>query len=81
VESSGDKESLDEDASKQGRIDAIDVDEEITLVNVQDEVVSNDADKEVFDVDVLDGEEMFVAEHKVAAKGVNDKVNVVKQRS
>nr|GEW79627.1 hypothetical protein [Tanacetum cinerariifolium] len=31
--------------------------EEITLVSVQDEVVSNDADKEMFDVDVLDGEE------------------------
>nr|GEU56865.1 hypothetical protein [Tanacetum cinerariifolium] len=49
VESSGDEESLDEDASKQGRIDAIDGDEEITLVNVQD-----DADKEMFDVNVLD---------------------------
>nr|GEY02674.1 hypothetical protein [Tanacetum cinerariifolium] len=28
--------------------------------SVQDEVVSNDADKEMFDVDVLGGEEMFV---------------------
>nr|GEU93236.1 hypothetical protein [Tanacetum cinerariifolium] len=51
-ESSGDEESLGEDASKQGRIDAY---EDITLVNVQD-----DADKEMFDVDVLGGEEMFV---------------------
>ncbi|GJS60721.1 uncharacterized mitochondrial protein-like protein [Tanacetum coccineum] len=40
VESSGDEESLGEDASKQGRINAIDADEEITLVSVQD-----DADK------------------------------------
>nr|GEV17676.1 putative ribonuclease H-like domain-containing protein [Tanacetum cinerariifolium] len=45
------------DASKQGRrIDAIDTDEDITLVSVQD-----DADKDMFDVDVLGGEEMFVA--------------------
>ncbi|GJY97410.1 putative ribonuclease H-like domain-containing protein [Tanacetum coccineum] len=43
-----------------GRIDAIDADEEITLVNVQD-----DADKEMFDVDALNGEEVFVAEQEV----------------
>nr|GEV37929.1 ribonuclease H-like domain-containing protein [Tanacetum cinerariifolium] len=42
VESSGDEESLGEDASKQGR--RIDVDEDITLVN--------DVDKEMFNVDV-----------------------------
>ncbi|GKA80950.1 ribonuclease H-like domain-containing protein [Tanacetum coccineum] len=42
VESSDDKESLSKDASKQGRINAIDADEEITLVSVQD-----DADKEI----------------------------------
>ncbi|GKB58169.1 hypothetical protein Tco_0914355 [Tanacetum coccineum] len=48
VESSGDEESLGEDASKQGRINAIDADEEITLVSVQD-----DADKEMFNVDAL----------------------------
>nr|GEX86991.1 hypothetical protein [Tanacetum cinerariifolium] len=54
VESSGDEESLGEDASKQERrIDAIDADEDITLVN--------DADNEMFDVDVLGSEEMFVA--------------------
>nr|GFA62193.1 hypothetical protein [Tanacetum cinerariifolium] len=48
-----DEESLGEDASKQGRrIDAIDVDENITLVN--------DPDKEMFNVDVLGGEEVFV---------------------
>nr|GFB31012.1 hypothetical protein [Tanacetum cinerariifolium] len=62
VESSGNEESLGEDASKHGsRIDVIDADEEITLVSVQEEVVSNDADKEMFDVDVLGGEEVFVA--------------------
>nr|GEV95463.1 hypothetical protein [Tanacetum cinerariifolium] len=56
VGSSGDEKSLGEDASKQGRrIDAIDADEEITLVSVQDEVVSSDADKEIFDMDVFAG--------------------------
>nr|GEZ07348.1 hypothetical protein [Tanacetum cinerariifolium] len=48
IESSGDEVSLGEDTSKQGRIDAIDADEEITPVSVQ-----NDADKEMFDVDAL----------------------------
>nr|GEV38359.1 hypothetical protein [Tanacetum cinerariifolium] len=47
VESSGDEESLGEDASKQERrIDAIDVDEKITLVS--------STNNEMFDVDVLD---------------------------
>ncbi|GKF30842.1 hypothetical protein Tco_0100640 [Tanacetum coccineum] len=40
VESSDDEESLDEDASKQGRIDAIDADEEITLVRAAGDIVS-----------------------------------------
>nr|GEX45075.1 zinc finger BED domain-containing protein RICESLEEPER 2-like [Tanacetum cinerariifolium] len=54
IESSGDEESLGKDASKQGkRIDANDADEDITLVN--------DANKEMFDVDDLGGEEIFVA--------------------
>ncbi|GKB01271.1 hypothetical protein Tco_0829315 [Tanacetum coccineum] len=52
--------------SKQGRrINAIDADEDITLVNVQD-----DADNEIFDVDTLTGDEVF-AEQEVAAKDVN----------
>ncbi|GKE39520.1 hypothetical protein Tco_1462925 [Tanacetum coccineum] len=46
VESSGDEESLGEDASKQGRINAIDSDEDITLVNDQD-------DANMFDVNTL----------------------------
>nr|GEU79392.1 ribonuclease H-like domain-containing protein [Tanacetum cinerariifolium] len=58
VESS-DEESLGEDASKQGRrIDAIDQDEDITLVNVQD-------DAEMFNVDDLGGEEVFIIEQEV----------------
>ncbi|GJY42093.1 hypothetical protein Tco_0429363 [Tanacetum coccineum] len=55
VESSGDEESLGEEASKQGRINAIDADEDITLVNDQD-------DDDMFDVNTLAGEEVFVAE-------------------
>nr|GEV37334.1 ribonuclease H-like domain-containing protein [Tanacetum cinerariifolium] len=62
-ESADNEESLGEDASKQGRrIDAIDANKDITLVN--------DADKEMFVVDDLGGEEMFVA-------GQNE--NVVKE--
>ncbi|GKB83471.1 putative ribonuclease H-like domain-containing protein [Tanacetum coccineum] len=57
VESFDDEENLGEDASKQGRrINATDADEDITLVNVQDDV-----DNEMFDVDALNGEEVFVA--------------------
>ncbi|GJU29211.1 hypothetical protein Tco_1172800 [Tanacetum coccineum] len=50
------EESLGEDASKHKRINAINADEEIALVSVQD-----DADKEMFDLDTLNGEELFVA--------------------
>ncbi|GKB32928.1 hypothetical protein Tco_0872329 [Tanacetum coccineum] len=57
VESSGDEKSLGEDASKQGRIDAIDTDEEITLVSVHD-------------VNVLAGEEVFVAKQDVVEEAV-----------
>ncbi|GJR60471.1 putative reverse transcriptase domain-containing protein [Tanacetum coccineum] len=68
VESSGDEEDLGEDASKQGRrINAIDADEDITLVNVQD-----DADNEMFDVDALNDEEVFVAEQEVANEKDDD---------
>ncbi|GKD98405.1 hypothetical protein Tco_1382302 [Tanacetum coccineum] len=41
---------------KLGRINAIDADEDITQVNVQDDV-----DNEMFDVSALNGEEVFVA--------------------
>ncbi|GKA44368.1 hypothetical protein Tco_0737092 [Tanacetum coccineum] len=69
VESSDNEESLGEDASKQGRIDAIDADEEITLVSVQN------VDEEMFDVNVLDGEEVFVAEQEVVVKDVSNVVS------
>ncbi|GJW66952.1 uncharacterized mitochondrial protein-like protein [Tanacetum coccineum] len=52
VESSNNEESLGEDASKQGRIDAINADEEITLVSVHDVNVS--AGEEVFATTVDD---------------------------
>nr|GEV20194.1 hypothetical protein [Tanacetum cinerariifolium] len=55
-----------------GRIDAIDADKEITLVSVQDEVVSNDADKEMFDVDVLG--EITLAQAPKALKTSKPKV-------
>ncbi|GJY81999.1 hypothetical protein Tco_0494750 [Tanacetum coccineum] len=49
VESFDNEESLGGDASKQGKIDAIDADEETTMVSVQN------VDEKMFDVNVLDG--------------------------
>ncbi|GJR08681.1 hypothetical protein Tco_0791333 [Tanacetum coccineum] len=68
VESSSDEESLGEDASKQRRIDAIDADEEITLVSVQN------VDEEMFDVNVLHVEvintaKLIVDDAQVSAAG------------
>ncbi|GJX07127.1 hypothetical protein Tco_0195059 [Tanacetum coccineum] len=73
VESSDNEKSLGEDASKQGRIDTINADEEISLVSVQN------VDEEMFDVNVLDGEEVFVAEQEIVVKDVNNEVNVVEE--
>ncbi|GKD89166.1 hypothetical protein Tco_1364673, partial [Tanacetum coccineum] len=63
VESFGDEESLGEDASKQGRINAIDADEDINLVNDQD-------DADMFDVNTLTGDDVL-AEPDVSVKDVN----------
>nr|GEW99374.1 putative ribonuclease H-like domain-containing protein [Tanacetum cinerariifolium] len=64
VDSSEDEQSLGEDASKQERkINDVDADEDITLVNDQD-------DAEMFDVNDLHGEEVFV-EKEVVDKEVN----------
>ncbi|GKA11178.1 hypothetical protein Tco_0690611 [Tanacetum coccineum] len=63
VESFRDEESLGDDASKQERINAIDVDEDITLVNDQD-------DANMFDVKILIGDEVL-AKQEVATKDVN----------
>ncbi|GJW48739.1 hypothetical protein Tco_0080385 [Tanacetum coccineum] len=68
VESSRDEEDLGEDASKLGRrINVIDVDEDITLVSVQDDV-----DAEMSDMDTLTGDEVFVAEQEVANEKDDD---------
>ncbi|GJX45891.1 hypothetical protein Tco_0262567, partial [Tanacetum coccineum] len=64
-----DEESLGEDASKQERINAIDADEDITLVNDQD-------DADMFDVNTLTGDEVL-AEQEVATKDVNLTVDEV----
>nr|GEW95083.1 hypothetical protein [Tanacetum cinerariifolium] len=61
MDSSEDEQHLCEDASKQGRIKAIDADEDITLVNDQDDV-------EMFNVNDLQGEEV-VADKEVNAAG------------
>ncbi|GJS80128.1 hypothetical protein Tco_0730009, partial [Tanacetum coccineum] len=71
VESFEDKESLGEDASKQGRINAIDADEDITLVNDQD-------DADMFDVNTLIGAEVL-AEPEVAVK--DEKGDVIEEPS
>ncbi|GJW94456.1 hypothetical protein Tco_0174128 [Tanacetum coccineum] len=60
VESSDNEESLGEDASKQGRINDIDADKEITLVSV-------------YDVNVSTGEEVFVAKQDVVKEVVEYK--------
>ncbi|GJX07186.1 ribonuclease H-like domain-containing protein [Tanacetum coccineum] len=76
VESTGDEESLGEDASKQGRINAVDADEFITLVNDQD-------DADMFDVNTLTGDELLWISNLAALKSVNTKVkdNVVVRAS
>ncbi|GJV07978.1 hypothetical protein Tco_1345634 [Tanacetum coccineum] len=67
-------EKKSEDASKHGRINGIDADEEITLVSVQN------VDEEMFDINVLDGEEVFVVEQEVAANNEKyDEDNVVEE--
>ncbi|GJV80647.1 retrovirus-related pol polyprotein from transposon TNT 1-94 [Tanacetum coccineum] len=73
IESSDDEESLGEDASKQGRIDAIDVDKEITLVSVHDMNVS--AGEEVAEevVEVINIAKLIINVAQVSAAG--DKVS------
>ncbi|GKD03788.1 hypothetical protein Tco_1178762 [Tanacetum coccineum] len=68
VESSDDEESLGEDASKQGRINAIDADDDITLVSVHNEM---EVDEEV--VEVINTAKLIVDVAQVSAAG--DKVS------
>ncbi|GKE91762.1 hypothetical protein Tco_1572857, partial [Tanacetum coccineum] len=74
VESSDDEESLSEDASKQGRIDAIDADEEINLVSVHD--MNFSAGKEVVEevVEVINTAKLIIDVAQVSVAG--DKVSV-----
>ncbi|GJR77301.1 hypothetical protein Tco_0089666 [Tanacetum coccineum] len=69
VESCGDEKDLGEDASKQGGINAIDSDEDTTLVNDQD-------DADMFDVNTLTSDEVL-AELEVVVKDVNLTVDEV----
>ncbi|GJT95254.1 hypothetical protein Tco_1090772 [Tanacetum coccineum] len=73
VESFDDEKSLGEDASKQGRIDAIDADEEITLVSVHDMNVS--AGEEVVEdvVEVINTAKLIIDVAQVSVVG--DKVS------
>ncbi|GKG04813.1 hypothetical protein Tco_0315200, partial [Tanacetum coccineum] len=69
LESSEDEGLGEEDASKQGRIDDIDANDDIYLVNVH-------RDEDMFGVNDLDGDEVIV-ETKVASKDVNLSVDEV----
>ncbi|GJX41512.1 hypothetical protein Tco_0256502 [Tanacetum coccineum] len=73
VESSDDEDSLGKDASKQGRIDDIDADEEITLVSVHDMNVY--AGEEVVEevVEVINTAKLIIDASQVSAAG--DKVS------
>nr|GEX52204.1 hypothetical protein [Tanacetum cinerariifolium] len=73
VESSDDEESLGKNASKQGRIEAIDANEDITLVNDQD-----DADKDMFDVNRKEESTLQLKEKK--RKGTNHQHKLNKER-
>ncbi|GKA36908.1 hypothetical protein Tco_0723473 [Tanacetum coccineum] len=58
-----------------GRINAIDADEDITLVNVQDDV-----DNEMFDMDALNGDEVFVVgKNENVVEEVVDAIDAVHQ--
>ncbi|GJY17015.1 hypothetical protein Tco_0387437, partial [Tanacetum coccineum] len=70
VESSDDEESLGEDASKQGRNNAIEADDEITLVSVHDVNVSA-GEEEV--VEVINTAKLIIDAAQVSAAG--DKVS------
>ncbi|GJZ24570.1 hypothetical protein Tco_0562029 [Tanacetum coccineum] len=70
IESTNDSLGAQEDASKQGRrIEDIDADAEVTLVNETQERQDEDL---MFDTRVLDGDEMFVDATIVTTAGVED---------
>ncbi|GJV11172.1 putative ribonuclease H-like domain-containing protein [Tanacetum coccineum] len=67
VESSDNEESLGEDASKQGRINAIDADEEITLVSVHDMNVSTGEEVAEEVVEVINIAKLIIDAAQVSA--------------
>ncbi|GJW16152.1 hypothetical protein Tco_0020285 [Tanacetum coccineum] len=71
------RESLGEDASKQGRIDAIDADEEITLVSVHDEMEVYEEVVEVINTVklIIDAAQVSAAGDKVSAASAATTVN------
>ncbi|GJY16001.1 hypothetical protein Tco_0386423 [Tanacetum coccineum] len=71
IESSDDKESLSEDPSKQGRIDAIDTYEEITLVGDMNVSTGEEVVEEV--VEVINTAKLIIDAAQVSAAG--DKVS------
>ncbi|GJX81580.1 hypothetical protein Tco_0331061 [Tanacetum coccineum] len=73
VESSNYEESLGEDASKQGRINAINADEEITLVSVHDMNVSTGEEVVEEVVEVINTAKLIIDAAQVSAAG--DKVS------
>ncbi|GJQ99651.1 hypothetical protein Tco_0522636 [Tanacetum coccineum] len=75
VESFGVEESLDDDASKQGRINTIDADEDITLLS------SNQDDADMFDVNTLASEEVFVSEQSEMLLRIGQNPRLIRELS
>ncbi|GJU99525.1 hypothetical protein Tco_1328796 [Tanacetum coccineum] len=75
VESSDYEESLGKDASKQGRINVIDADDDITLVNVNDMNVSTSEEVVEEVVEVINTAKLIIDDAQVSAAG--DIVSVV----
>ncbi|GKD46021.1 hypothetical protein Tco_1270666 [Tanacetum coccineum] len=69
VESFDNEESLGEDESKQGRIDAIDADEEITLVSVHDVDVTEQEDVVEEVVEFINTAKLIIDAAQVSATG------------
>ncbi|GJT24685.1 putative ribonuclease H-like domain-containing protein [Tanacetum coccineum] len=75
IESSNDSLGTQEDASKQGRrIEDLDADDEVTLVNETQERQDEDL---MFDARVLDGDEMFMDDTKIEKEEKSTKIDEV----
>ncbi|GKB77885.1 hypothetical protein Tco_0944780 [Tanacetum coccineum] len=69
VESSDNEESLGEDASKQGRINAIDADKEITVVFVADKEVNDEVNVVEEVVEVINSAKLIIDAAQVSVAG------------